>query len=144
MPPLKNVRRRRAWYKRYRGPRLERLAWLGRHQRVTERYAKTCEKLLQASSVQAVAVLLKVASLARSRFYREIGTLDVDGRNAELKMQVRMVFKRNKGRYAIRRVTATIQQAGHLVSHMGAQRQSNAAIATEVHGAPDEMRLLAR
>ncbi|MGF6979759.1 transposase [Paraburkholderia sp. JPY465] len=37
------------------GPRLEKLEWLGRYQRVTERFAKACEKLLQAASVQAVA-----------------------------------------------------------------------------------------
>ncbi|VVD69272.1 transposase [Pandoraea horticolens] len=37
------------------GYRLERVEWLGRYQRVTERFAKACEKLLQAASVQAVA-----------------------------------------------------------------------------------------
>ncbi|RKN88353.1 ISL3 family transposase, partial [Burkholderia mallei] len=35
--------------------RLEKLDWLGRYQRVTQRFAKACEKLLQAASVQAVA-----------------------------------------------------------------------------------------
>jgi transposase len=50
-----HVPRRRVWCDRCGGPRLERLAWLGRYQRVTERFARACEKLLQAASVQAVA-----------------------------------------------------------------------------------------
>ncbi|GBH24733.1 ISL3 family transposase [Burkholderia vietnamiensis] len=50
-----HVPRRRVWWERCGGPRLEKLAWLGRYQRVTERFAKACEKLLQAASVQAVA-----------------------------------------------------------------------------------------
>lgn len=37
------------------GPRLERLDWLGRYQRVTQRFADACEKLLRSSNVQAVA-----------------------------------------------------------------------------------------
>jgi len=35
--------------------RLERLAWLGRYQRVTDRLAQACSQLLQSSNVQAVA-----------------------------------------------------------------------------------------
>ncbi|SAK95668.1 transposase [Caballeronia glebae] len=50
-----HVPRRRVWCDRCGGPRLERLDWLGRYQRVTERFARACEKLLQAASVQAVA-----------------------------------------------------------------------------------------
>lgn len=50
-----HVPRRRVWGESCGGPRLEKLAWLGRNQRVTERFAKACEKLLQSASVQAVA-----------------------------------------------------------------------------------------
>lgn len=50
-----HVPRRRVWCEQCNGPRLERLAWLGRYQRVTERFGKACEKLLRAASVQAVA-----------------------------------------------------------------------------------------
>ncbi|MGF6972918.1 transposase [Paraburkholderia sp. JPY465] len=50
-----HVPRRRVWCEHCGGPRLEKLEWLGRYQRVTERFAKACEKLLQAASVQAVA-----------------------------------------------------------------------------------------
>ena len=45
----------RFWCDRRGGPRLEKLAWLGRYQQVTERFAQVCEKLLQAARVQAVA-----------------------------------------------------------------------------------------
>ncbi|CAK0064232.1 transposase IS204/IS1001/IS1096/IS1165 family protein [Burkholderia pseudomallei] len=50
-----HVPRRRVWCERCGAARLEKLDWLGRYQRVTERFAKACEKLLQAASVQAVA-----------------------------------------------------------------------------------------
>ncbi|CAJ0784485.1 hypothetical protein R8510_05265 [Ralstonia chuxiongensis] len=50
-----HVPRRRVWCERCGGPRLEKLDWLGRYQRVTQRFAEACEKLLQSSSVQAVA-----------------------------------------------------------------------------------------
>lgn len=50
-----HVHRRRVWCESCDGPRLEKLAGLGRYHRVTERFAKACEKLLQAASVQAVA-----------------------------------------------------------------------------------------
>ncbi|AHI74665.1 helix-turn-helix domain of transposase ISL3 family protein [Burkholderia thailandensis E264] len=55
-----HVPRRRVWCEHCGGPRLEKLAWLGRYQRVTERFAKACEKLLQAASVQAVAAFYEL------------------------------------------------------------------------------------
>ena len=50
-----HVPRRRLWCDRCAGPRLERLSWLGRYQRVTDRLAQACSQLLRASTVQAVA-----------------------------------------------------------------------------------------
>lgn len=50
-----HVPRRRVWCDRCGGPRLERLDWLGRYQRVTERFAKACETLLRSANVKAVA-----------------------------------------------------------------------------------------
>lgn len=49
------VPRRRVWCDRCGGPQLERLAWLSRYQRVTDRMADACSQLLRAASVQAVA-----------------------------------------------------------------------------------------
>lgn len=49
------VPRRRLWCEQCGGPRLERLSWLGRYQRVTDRLAQACSQLLQSSNVQAVA-----------------------------------------------------------------------------------------
>ncbi len=54
-PVVLHVPRRRVWCERCGGPRLERLPWLGRYRRITERLAKACEKRLQTSSVNAVA-----------------------------------------------------------------------------------------
>lgn len=50
-----HVPRRRVWCDQCGGPRLEKLSWLGRYQRVTDRLADACSQLLQASTVQAVA-----------------------------------------------------------------------------------------
>lgn len=50
-----HVPRRRVWCDRCGGPRLEKLSWLGRYQRVTDRLAQACSQLLRSSNVQAVA-----------------------------------------------------------------------------------------
>jgi len=50
-----HVPRRRVWCDRCGGPRLERLEWLGRYQRVTARLAQACGHLLRHCTVQAVA-----------------------------------------------------------------------------------------
>ncbi|WP_416401596.1 ISL3 family transposase [Alicycliphilus denitrificans] len=55
-----HVPRRRLWCDHCGGPRLEKLDWLGRYQRVTERFAKACEKLLRSASVQAVAAFYEL------------------------------------------------------------------------------------
>ncbi len=55
-----HVPRRRLWCDQCGGPRLERLDWLGRYQRVTERFAKACERLLRSASVQAVAAFYEL------------------------------------------------------------------------------------
>lgn len=50
-----HVPRRRVWCPACNGPRLEELDWLGRYQRVTNRFAEAIEHLLQSATVQAVA-----------------------------------------------------------------------------------------
>ncbi|ABX14857.1 hypothetical protein Bmul_1167 [Burkholderia multivorans ATCC 17616] len=55
-----------------------------------------------------VAALLKVAGLARSTFYYQLGTLNADDRHADLKAKIRTVFEHHKGRYGYRRVTAEL------------------------------------
>lgn len=50
-----HVPRRRVWCPSCAGPRLEKLDWLGRYQRVTNRFAEAVERLLKSATVQAVA-----------------------------------------------------------------------------------------
>lgn len=76
-----HVPRRRVWCERCEGPRLEKLAWLGRYQRVTDRFAKACETLLQAASVQAVAAFYglgwhTVKSIDKSRLRARVAEPD--------------------------------------------------------------------
>ena len=49
------VPRRRVWCARCGGPRLEKLSWLGRYQRVTDRLAEAVRQLLESSNIVAVA-----------------------------------------------------------------------------------------
>jgi transposase len=48
------VPRRRVWCDQCGGPQLERLAWLSRYQRITDRLADACSQLLRVTTVQAV------------------------------------------------------------------------------------------
>jgi transposase len=49
------VPRRRVWCDQCGGPRLEKLNWLGRYQRVTDRLAEAVSQLLESSNILAVA-----------------------------------------------------------------------------------------
>ncbi len=49
------VPRRRVWCDQCGGPRLEKLSWLGRYQRVTDRLAEAVNQLLGSSTILAVA-----------------------------------------------------------------------------------------
>lgn len=49
------VPRRRVWCEHCGGPRLERLSWLSRYRRVTDRLAEACGRLLEGMSIQGVA-----------------------------------------------------------------------------------------
>lgn len=49
------VPRRRVWCEQCGGPRLEKLTWLGRYQRVTDRLAEAVGQLLESSNILAVA-----------------------------------------------------------------------------------------
>lgn len=55
-----HVPRRRVWCEHCGGPRLEKLDWLGRYQRVTARLAEACGRLLRACSVKAVAAFYEL------------------------------------------------------------------------------------
>lgn len=55
-----HVPRRRLWCEHCGGPRLEKLSWLGRYQRVTDRLARACHQLLHSSNVQAVAAFFEL------------------------------------------------------------------------------------
>jgi transposase len=50
-----HVPRRRVWCDQCGGPRLEKLSWLGRYQRVTDRLAEAVSQLLRSSNILAVA-----------------------------------------------------------------------------------------
>lgn len=69
-----------------------------------------------------IAGLLKLAGLARSTFYYQLGVVQADDKYEPLKATIKSVFERHKGRYGYRRVTAAIRQLGERVNHKTVQR----------------------
>ncbi len=69
-----------------------------------------------------LAALLKVAGLARSTFYYQLGVLEAGERHAVLKEKIRAVYEHHEGRYGYRRITDAIRKTGQLVNHKAVQR----------------------
>lgn len=69
-----------------------------------------------------IAGLLKIAGLARSTFYYQCKAMHRQDKHAPLKLTIRSVFERHKGRYGYRRVADTIRQLGQLVNRKKVQR----------------------
>ena len=51
---------------------------------------------------------------------------DLKNRDLELKEKIRETFKKNRGRYGVRRITMTLRNAGTLVNHKKVQRLMHA------------------
>ena len=66
--------------------------------------------------------LLKLIGLARSTYYYQVGVLEADDKDLELKAMIQDQFERHKGRYGYRRITAAIRHLGQQVNHKIVQR----------------------
>ena len=61
--------------------------------------------------------------MAKSTYYFEISKTDaVAIRNQDLMVEIREIFKKNKGRYGVRRVHRELLNRGHKVNHKRVQR----------------------
>jgi transposase InsO family protein len=69
-----------------------------------------------------LAVLLKVAALARSTFYYQMKAQQAGDRYADLKSRIRVLYESHKGRYGYRRITAVLRHAGEPINHKTVQR----------------------
>jgi transposase InsO family protein len=69
-----------------------------------------------------LAGLLEVAGLARSSFYYQQKLLRSTDKYASLKVRIRSIFDRHRGRYGYRRITAVIRRDGIVVNHKTVQR----------------------
>ena len=69
-----------------------------------------------------VVGLLKLVGLARSTYYYQVGVLEAEDKDVELKALVKAEFERHKGRYGYRRITAALRQLGKHVNHKAVQR----------------------
>jgi putative transposase len=62
-----------------------------------------------------------MSGLARSTFYYQQKAAQASDKHHALKMEIRVIFERHKGRYGYRRVTAAIHQLGKKVNHKTVQ-----------------------
>ena len=72
-----------------------------------------------------LSTLLKAASLSRSTYYFEINKLDFDIKNQEIIDIIQSIFKENKSRYGVRRITAELVNRGYKINHKKVQRLMN-------------------
>lgn len=69
-----------------------------------------------------LAGLLRVAGLARSTFYYQQKAIASEDKHRELRIAIREIFERHKGRYGYRRVTQALRLEGRTVNHKTVQR----------------------
>ena len=72
-----------------------------------------------------LSTLLKAASLSRSTYYFEINKPDLDIKNQEVIDIIQSIFKENKSRYGVRRITAELRNQGIVINHKKVQRLMN-------------------
>lgn len=72
-----------------------------------------------------LSTLLKAASLSRSTYYFEINKPDLDIKNQEIIDIIQSIFKQNKSRYGVRRITAELVNRGYKINHKKVQRLMN-------------------
>lgn len=72
-----------------------------------------------------LSTLLKAASLSRSTYYFEINKPDLDIKNQEIIDIIQSIFKENKSRYGVRRITAELNNQGIVINHKKVQRIMN-------------------
>jgi putative transposase len=68
------------------------------------------------------AGLLRLAGLARSTFYYQLGRSRAGDKHEQLKATIKIVFEQHKGRYGYRRVTAAVCRLDQRVNHKTVQR----------------------
>lgn len=64
-----------------------------------------------------MALLLKIAGMARSTFYYGLQQLDRSDKYATIKELVQRIYHQHKGRYGYRRIMLSLKQSGYLVNH---------------------------
>lgn len=72
---------------------------------------------VQRETKCGVAVLLSVSGLSRSAYYFELRRFERGDRDGELRRLIVDIFRKNKGRYGVRRVCASLRNGGIAVNH---------------------------
>lgn len=69
-----------------------------------------------------LAALLRTAGLARSSFYYQQKAIQRKDKHCELRLKIREIFNRHRGRYGYRRVTAELRRQAYGVNHKTVQK----------------------
>ena len=67
-------------------------------------------------------LLLRAAELSRSTFYYQVQAMASVDEQGGLKVRIRTVYERHKGRCGYRRITAALRQTGDIINHKAVQR----------------------
>ncbi|HBM99673.1 MAG TPA: IS3 family transposase [Firmicutes bacterium] len=77
---------------------------------------------VQKESECGLAILLSVSGLPRSTYYFELQRFSKAGKDEELKKRIEGIFHKNKGRYGVRRIHASLRNEGMTINHKKVQR----------------------
>lgn len=69
-----------------------------------------------------MTILLSVSGLSKSTYYFELQRLDREDKDEELRKHIIDIFNKNKGRYGVRRVHASLRNEGMVINHKKVQR----------------------
>ncbi len=83
--------------------------------------ARTIEAVKKESGC-SVTLLLSISGLSRSTHYFELRRSEKADKDEELRKRIAGVFGKNKGRYGVRRICASLRNEGMAVNHKKVQR----------------------
>ena len=64
-----------------------------------------------------MAVLLKIAQMARSTYYYYLKQINKEDKYKKIKEEITVIYHENKGRYGYRRITMELHNRGYIINH---------------------------
>ncbi|MCQ2122534.1 MAG: IS3 family transposase, partial [Fibrobacter sp.] len=82
-------------------------------------------KAVQKESGCSVTLLLSISGLPKSTYYFELQRFGRADKDRELKKHIKDIFNKNRERYGVRRIHATLRNEGMTINHKKVQRLMN-------------------